>query len=276
MFGRIARRYDLLNHLLSLGLDFYWWRQMAKTAGAKPGIMILDVASGTGDSALALTKKGASVVISDFAMPMLALGLEKYRKKKPFAKLQFCKFNGVDRLRRNKAGRSKGADGEMEGAGVNEVPQLPQGKKPDLLMGAALADAMNLPFKNSTFDAVAICYGIRNVEHRHRAYAEFRRVLKPGGRLVILEFSRPRWAWLRCLYGIYSRYLLPAIGGLVSGDRAAYKYLHESIQRFPSQKELAQEIEKAGFIDVEWQNLSFGIVALHTGTVSVSVNSPAL
>jgi demethylmenaquinone methyltransferase/2-methoxy-6-polyprenyl-1,4-benzoquinol methylase len=220
MFGRIARRYDFLNHVLSLGLDFYWWRQMARAAGAMPGMRVLDVASGTGDSALALTKKGASVAMSDFAMPMLALGLEKYIKR----------------------------------------------KKANLLMGAVAADAMNLPFKNSTFDAVAICYGIRNVECRPRAYAEFTRILKPGGKLVILEFSRPRWAWLRCLYGVYSQYLLPALGGLVSGDRAAYKYLHESIQRFPPQKELALGLENAGFINVEWQDLSFGIVALHTGT----------
>jgi demethylmenaquinone methyltransferase/2-methoxy-6-polyprenyl-1,4-benzoquinol methylase len=221
MFGRIARRYDFLNHILSFGLDFYWWRQMARAAGAKPGMRILDAASGTGDSALALTKRGASVVMSDFAMPMLALGIGKYKKN----------------------------------------------TQEDSLMGAVGADAMNLPLKNSTFDAVAICYGIRNVECRPRAYAEFCRVLKPGGKLVILEFSRPRWAWLRWLYGIYSKYFLPALGGLASGDRAAYKYLHESIQRFPPQKELAQELENAGFINVKWQDLSFGIVALHTGTM---------
>lgn len=135
----------------------------------------------------------------------------------------------------------------------------------DLVLGSIGADAQHLPFQNSSFDAVTICYGIRNVEQRPLAYAEFLRVIKPGGRLVILEFSRPKWGSLRRLYDIYSKYLLPKIGAWISGDKIAYMYLPESIRHFPAQNELAIELENAGFTDVSWRNLCFGIVALHTG-----------
>ncbi|MDR1841776.1 MAG: bifunctional demethylmenaquinone methyltransferase/2-methoxy-6-polyprenyl-1,4-benzoquinol methylase UbiE [Holophagales bacterium] len=219
MFGSIARRYDILNHLLSLGLDFYWWREMARAAGAKPGVRILDVAAGTGDSTLALAKRGADVVASDFTIPMLALGPEKFNK------------SGVA----------------------------------DSVIGSVGADAQQLPFRDSSFDALTICYGVRNVENREKAYAEFNRVLKPGGRLVILEFSRPRRGWLRSFYSAYSRYLLPRLGGWISGDKNAYTYLPESIKRFPPQTDLALELKNAGFTDVTWRDLCLGVVAIHVG-----------
>jgi demethylmenaquinone methyltransferase/2-methoxy-6-polyprenyl-1,4-benzoquinol methylase len=214
MFGRIASHYDLLNHLLSFGLDFYWWRKMAQTAGARPGLRVLDVAAGTCDSTMALVKRGATVVACDFTMQMLLLGQKKF------------------------AGNS--------------------------VLGAVGADARLLPFRDSAFDAVTICFGLRNVEQRAVAYAEFLRVLKSGGKLAVLEFSRPKWGWLRLLYGLYAQCILPALGGWVSGDKEAYKYLPESIRRFPSQAELAAELEEAGFDDVSWQNLSNGIVAVHS------------
>jgi len=133
------------------------------------------------------------------------------------------------------------------------------------ILGLVGADAQNLPFKNSSFDAVTICYGIRNLEQRAIAYAEFRRVLKPGGRLVILEFSTPQWGWIRWLYNLYSQFFLVKLGGLLSGNPLAYTYLRESIKSFPSQPVLARELQSAGYFDVSWQNLSFGIVALHMG-----------
>ncbi|MCE1228866.1 MAG: bifunctional demethylmenaquinone methyltransferase/2-methoxy-6-polyprenyl-1,4-benzoquinol methylase UbiE [Firmicutes bacterium] len=219
MFSGIARRYDLLNHVLSGGLDFYWWRRMARVSGAAPGRRMLDVAAGTGDSSLALARRGAEVVSTDFTHAMLALGPEKFRRK------------GLDAR----------------------------------IWASVGADAQRLPFADATFDGVTICYGIRNVERRERAYAEFLRVLKPGGRLTILEFSRPRWAWLRGLYDFYSLRLLPRIGGWISGDASAYTYLPESIRAFPDQSALAEELRRAGFAEVRWQNLSGGIVALHLG-----------
>jgi demethylmenaquinone methyltransferase/2-methoxy-6-polyprenyl-1,4-benzoquinol methylase len=219
MFGRIARRYDLLNHLLSFGLDFHWWRRMAGEVGGGGGMRVLDVAAGTGDSTLALARRGATVVTSDFTLRMLALGPKKFQ----------C-------------------------AGVA-----------DLVLGPVAADATALPFRSSSFDAVAISYGIRNVEGRAGAYREFLRVLRPGGRLVVLEFSRPIWAWLRLLYGAYGRLLLPAVGRLLSGDAEAYGYLPASIRGFPAQEGLARELRDAGFAAVAWRNLSGGIVALHVG-----------
>jgi len=220
MFGRIAHRYDLLNHLLSFGLDFHWWRRLAAETGARSGMVALDVAAGTGDSTLALARRGATVVTSDFTMRMLARGPAKFKR-----------------------------------AGLSA-----------LVPGSVCADAENLPFRDASFDAVAIAYGIRNVERRADAYKEFLRVLNPGGRLVVLEFSRPARTWLRALYAAYSRLLLPFVGGLLSGDGGAYDYLPETIRGFPPQKELARELEAAGFQCVAWKNLSGGIVALHTGT----------
>jgi len=219
MFSGIAHRYDLLNHVLSLGLDFYWWRRMAATSGAAPGRRLLDVAAGTGDSSLALARRGAEVISTDFTQAMLALGPDKFRKK------------------------------QMDG----------------LVWASVGADAQHLPFQADTFDGVTICYGIRNVERRALAYGEFLRVLKPGGRLTILEFSRPRWSWLRALYDFYSLKLLPRIGGWLSGNPGAYTYLPESIRAFPDQPRLAEEVRLAGFEQVTWRNLSGGIVALHVG-----------
>jgi len=220
MFASIAGRYDLLNHLLSFGLDAYWWRRMARASGAAPGRLILDVAGGTGDSTIALARLGAEVVSTDFTLPMLRLGPDKFRRR------------GLDRLVRLSAG----------------------------------ADALNLPFRDACFDGVTICYGLRNLEDRARAYAEFKRVLKPGGRLTVLEFSTPWMPGLRGLYGLYSRHVLPRLGAWISGDAGAYTYLPESIRAFPNPRALAAELEAAGFRSVGWTGLCGGIVALHRGT----------
>ncbi|MDP2877651.1 MAG: bifunctional demethylmenaquinone methyltransferase/2-methoxy-6-polyprenyl-1,4-benzoquinol methylase UbiE [Holophaga sp.] len=219
MFSGIAHRYDLLNHLLSLGLDFYWWHRMAALSGACPGRLMLDVAAGTGDSSLALAKRGAKVISTDFTHAMLALGPSKFR--------------------------SKGLD--------------------NLIWASVGADAQRLPFLDNHFDGITICYGIRNVEQRSLAYAEFLRVLKPGACLTILEFSRPKWSWLRAFYNFYSLKMLPRIGGWISGNPSAYTYLPESIREFPDQIHLAKELKLAGFANVQWTNLSGGIVAIHAG-----------
>ena len=219
MFAAIAGRYDLLNHLLSGGMDLYWWRRMARTAGARKGMRFLDVAAGTGDSSIALARRGAEVVSTDFTQAMLRLGPATFERK-----------------------------------GLR-----------DRVWASSTADAQRLPFQDRIFDGLSICYGIRNVEDRARAYAEFLRVLKPGGRLVILEFSRPPSALVRGLYDWYSLRILPRIGAWISGNRSAYSYLPESIRGFPDQARLAAELEKAGFEKVRWSNLTGGIVALHSG-----------
>ncbi|MBL0211540.1 MAG: class I SAM-dependent methyltransferase [Holophagaceae bacterium] len=219
MFSGIAGKYDLLNHVLSGGIDFYWWRRMARASGAAKGKRLLDVAAGTGDSSIALARRGAEVVSTDFTHAMLRLGPSKFRQKK------------------------------LE----------------SLIWASADADAQALPFRSEEFDGLTICYGIRNVEDRMKAYAEFLRVLKPGGRLTILEFSTPVLPGFRGLYTWYSLKVLPRIGALISGDRSAYTYLPESIREFPDQPRLAQELKTAGFEQVRWTNLTGGIVALHVG-----------
>ena len=219
MFSGIAGKYDLLNHLLSGGIDFYWWWCMARRSGAAQGKRMLDVAAGTGDSSIALASRGAEVVSTDFTHAMLRLGPVKFRKKSLDA----------------------------------------------LIWASSDADAQALPFKDAIFDGITICYGIRNVERRGRAYAEFLRVLKPGGQLTILEFSTPVIPGFRGLYAWYSLKILPRIGAMISGDSSAYTYLPESIRDFPDQPHLAAELEAAGFKAVHWTNLTGGIVALHVG-----------
>jgi demethylmenaquinone methyltransferase/2-methoxy-6-polyprenyl-1,4-benzoquinol methylase len=220
MFSGIASRYDLLNHVLSLGMDAYWWRRMARLSKAGNGKLYLDVAAGTGDSSLALARRGAQVISSDFTLAMLERGPAKFKAK------------GLDRLIRASVG----------------------------------ADAQALPFRAGQFDGLTICYGIRNVEDRAKAFSEFHRVLRPGGTLTILEFSQPRWAWFRTVYAWYSRVLLPRIGGWISGDPGAYAYLPESIRQFPGPEALAVELERAGFEKIHWRPLTGGIAALHLGS----------
>jgi len=218
MFSAIAGKYDFLNHVLSGGVDFWWWWRMARISGAGPGKLFLDVAAGTGDSSLALARRGAEVISTDFTHAMLRLGPAKFARK-GFAQLIWASCD---------------------------------------------ADAQRLPFKDASFDGLTICYGIRNVENRPRAYAEFLRVLRPGAQLTILEFSTPVLPGLRAFYDWYSLRVLPRIGGWVSGDASAYSYLPESIRTFPNQRALAAELEGAGFRQVRWTNLTGGIVALHT------------
>ncbi|HEX9008835.1 MAG TPA: class I SAM-dependent methyltransferase [Holophagaceae bacterium] len=219
MFSGIAGKYDVLNHVLSGGADFWWWWRMARMSGAAPGKRFLDVAAGTGDSSVALARRGAEVISTDFTHAMLRLGPPKFARK------------GLA----------------------------------DRIWASTDADAQRLPFRDATFDGITICYGIRNVEERPRAYAEFLRVLRPGGQLTILEFSAPVLPGLKPLYDWYSMKVLPRIGARISGDASAYTYLPESIRGFPDQAALAGELTGAGFREVRWINLTGGIVALHTG-----------
>lgn len=127
-----------------------------------------------------------------------------------------------------------------------------------------LADAQDLPFDDASFDVATVAFGVRNLPERERNFAETLRVLKPGGRYVVLEFSRPVFGPWRALYHAYLHHAIPAIGGLLTGDRQSFVYLNDSIRRFPPQAELAEELRAAGFSAVSWRNLTGGVVALHT------------
>jgi len=135
---------------------------------------------------------------------------------------------------------------------------------PDVPVSFSVADAQEIPFADASFDVVTVAFGVRNFPQRERNFAEVLRVLKPGGRYVILEFSRPTLAPWRAVYHVYLRHAIPAIGGVLTGDRDGFVYLNDSIRQFPTQPALAAELREAGFSAITWKDLSGGIVALHT------------
>lgn len=219
VFHSVARRYDVMNDLMSMGLHRAWKAFTVQRAGLRPGMKVLDIAGGTGDLARAFARRvapGGQVWLTDINPSMLGVGR--------------------DRL----------AD---EG----------------LLLPVAVCDAEHLPFPDQTFDRVSVAFGLRNMTHKDRALAEMLRVLKPGGRLMVLEFSQPH-ELLRKPYDAYSFGLLPKLGRWVAKDEDSYRYLAESIRMHPDQKTLAYMMEQIGFARVDWFNLSGGIVALHEGT----------
>ncbi|MBU6439297.1 MAG: bifunctional demethylmenaquinone methyltransferase/2-methoxy-6-polyprenyl-1,4-benzoquinol methylase UbiE [Betaproteobacteria bacterium] len=218
VFDSVAPRYDLMNDLMSAGLHRAWKAFTVQLAGLRPGQRVLDVASGTGDLALAFARRvqpGGMVVATDINGAMLAEGRRR-----------------------------------LLDAGVC-VP-------------AVQCDAERLPFADASFDRVSVAFGLRNMTHKEAALAEFRRVLRPGGKLMVLEFSRP-WEAVRPLYDWYSFQVLPRLGKLVAGDAGSYRYLAESIRKHPDQATLKAMMEQAGFVGVQWYNLSAGVVALHVG-----------
>ncbi len=221
MFGGIAKRYDFLNHFLSINTDKRWRRLVRrKLAGilADPSAVVLDVACGTGDLANELQHDSAAKVIgTDFCRPMLAVAAEKNEKNK------------------------------------TAIPYIE-------------GDALALPFSAESFDAVTIAFGLRNLANFADGLKELRRVLKPGGRLAVLEFSAPVVPGFRQAFQFYFSHVLPRIGGAVSGSRGAYEYLPNSVSKFPDQKNLAEMMREVGFAEVEYQNLTGGIAAIHLGT----------
>jgi len=212
MFDGVAKRYDLVNDLLSLGQTKAWRRATTKIIAPKPGMKILDLAAGTGSSSEPLARAGAAVIPADFSDGMLEAG-RKARPHLPFTK----------------------------------------------------ADALNLPFADNEFDVATISFGLRNTADISKALAEMWRVVKPGGRIVITEFSTPTFAPFRILYLRYLMRALPAIARRTSSNPAAYIYLAESIRAWPNQAALAAEIGAAGWIDISWKNLTGGVVAVHIG-----------
>jgi len=217
MFDAIAPRYDLLNHVLSAGMD-RGWRERAVEALALPErARVLDLCTGTADLAIAtvLRASGATVVGVDFAGEMLRLALEKVRA-----------------------------------ASLERRIRLIRG------------DAARIPLADQSCDAATIAFGIRNVAEPERALAEIARVVRPGGKLAILEFGQPRIPGVRTLYSWYFRYLLPLVGRLVSKHQSAYSYLPASVGTFPPPSEFSRTLAATGFSHVRAVPLTFGIVYL--------------
>lgn len=219
LFNAIAHRYDFLNHLLSGGIDVSWRRKAIEHLRRHAPRTILDVATGTGDFALAALGLNPDRVVGvDIAEQMLAIGRNKARNR-----------------------------------GVQDRLTFEQG------------DAERLAFNDETFDAAIVAFGVRNFENLNRGLREMRRVLKAGGRVVVLEFSRPKAGPFRRIYLAYFRTLLPFIGRLVSGHEGAYTYLPDTVMRFPEGDAFLKQLHDCGFDDLHEERLTFGIATLYSG-----------
>ncbi|MFL5328969.1 MAG: bifunctional demethylmenaquinone methyltransferase/2-methoxy-6-polyprenyl-1,4-benzoquinol methylase UbiE [Gemmataceae bacterium] len=218
MFGEIAPRYDLLNHLLSFNIDRYWRWRTTRLVPPRGTVPILDVCTGTGDLALAYHRAAggkAHVVGSDFCHPMLARGQTKAAGRVEFVE----------------------------------------------------ADAQHLPFPDDMFQITCVGFGLRNVTNYEAGLAEMTRVTQPGGRVAVLEFSKPRhWLFGR-MYRFYFRYLLPLVGQCFSRSKdSAYRYLPASVLEFPDYEALLERMRAQGLRDVWYKPLTFGIATLYVGT----------
>jgi demethylmenaquinone methyltransferase / 2-methoxy-6-polyprenyl-1,4-benzoquinol methylase len=221
MFSRIARRYDVANHLLSGGVDVWWRRRLVAAVRRHAPLDVLDLATGSGDVAFALSKGLPSKITitgMDFCQPMLDEAVIKQQSRGGFGNISFRQ-----------------------------------------------GDGMALPLADQSFDAITISFGLRNMADRHRALSEMHRVLRPGGRLFVLEFSQP-YRWFRPVYYFYLKKLLPAIAAIVTGDRGAYEYLCGSIEQYPGHEAMSAEIRRAGFGTVAVTRMTLGSVALHAAT----------
>ena len=222
MFGRVAPRYDLANHLLSANIDVTWRNHTVRKVRdilMRRDARVMDLACGTGDLLIALEREaGRKLIGSDFCHPML---------QGAFSKL----------------------------------------KKESLKSALVEADGLSLPLADASLDLITIAFGFRNFANYRAGLREMRRVLRKGGALAILEFTQPPNKTFAALYNWYTRRILPVIGGAISGAPEAYKYLPESVRKFPEAPGLADMMRESGFENVEWEYLTFGIVALHIGRI---------
>ncbi|MFT3966637.1 MAG: class I SAM-dependent methyltransferase [Sphingobium sp.] len=217
VFSSVARRYDIMNDAMSVGAHRLWKDQFARRVKPRSGDAILDMAGGTGDIAFRLNKAGAAVTVADINPDMLAVGMERARKR-----------------------------------GIEGLVWTEQ-------------NAEALSFADRQYDAYTIAFGIRNVTDIPAALREARRVLKYGGRFFCLEFSTTLWPGFAELYDAYSHKLVPKIGKLLANDADSYRYLIESIRRFPDMPRFAEMIREAGFAQVKAEPILGGLVAIHSG-----------
>ncbi len=221
VFDSVAKRYDLMNDLMSFGVHRLWKQFAIHCSAARKGHCVLDLAGGSGDLTYLLSKKvghEGRVVLADINRDMLNVGRDKLVDKGLHSSINFVQAN-----------------------------------------------AECLPFADNQFDLITMAFGLRNVTDKQKALNSMYRVCKPGGQLLILEFSKPVLPGLKPLYDAYSFQILPRLGALFAGDQDSYQYLAESIRMHPPQAELQNMIEEAGFAQCTYTNLTGGIVALHTG-----------
>lgn len=224
MFDSIAPAYDVMNRLMTLGIDRRWRRQTVRAAVEGRPSDILDIATGTGDLAIALAKAApqAHVTGVDLSEGMVNIGIRK-----------------------------------VADAGLSDRVSL------------RTADALALPFADNSFDTVTVAFGVRNFEHLAEGYAEMLRVLRPGGRLCVLELTPPSSPLIKPFYAVYTRGVIPVIGRMLSGDSSAYTYLPRSIAAVPARCEMTRLMTDAGFADATWRQFTFGVCTLYTATKGV-------
>lgn len=219
MFNNISKKYDLLNHVLSLGIDITWRKKAIKMLKNDQPKLILDIATGTGDFAIeALALNPDKVIGVDISEGMLAEGRKKLRKRKLDHRIEL-----------------------------------------------QLGDSEKLLFEENKFDAVIVSFGVRNFETLEKGLSDMYRVLKPGGKTVIVEFSKPKKFPMKQVYNVYFKYILPQIGKVVSKDNAAYTYLPESVQAFPDGDDFLRILERVGFKKTTCKLLTFGISSIYIG-----------
>lgn len=220
MFNNISKKYDFLNHFLSLGIDRIWRKKAIKELREIKPDRILDIATGTGDFALAALKIDPSEVIGiDISEGMLNVGKEKMKKKKV-----------------------------------------------DHIITLQLADSENLPFDDNYFDALTVGFGVRNFENLEKGLSEMLRVIRPEGKAIILEFSKPKKFPVKHGFGFYSKYIIPLLGKSISNDKRAYAYLPESVLAFPEGDDFKNILRKVGYQNVKSRLVSGGIATIYIGS----------
>jgi demethylmenaquinone methyltransferase/2-methoxy-6-polyprenyl-1,4-benzoquinol methylase len=219
MFNNISRRYDFLNHFLSLGIDRIWRKKAVNMLRELKPQRILDLASGTGDFAIASLKLQPKEIIGmDISEGMLAVGKEKMKKK------------GVETI-----------------------------------ISMRLGDSENLPFEDNYFDAITVGFGVRNYENLSKGLTEMLRVVRPGGKIIILEFSKPKKFPVKHYFAFHSKYIIPFFGKYISKDDKAYAYLPESVQAFPEGMDFMKILQSIGYKNVSEKLVSGGIATIYSG-----------
>jgi demethylmenaquinone methyltransferase / 2-methoxy-6-polyprenyl-1,4-benzoquinol methylase len=235
VFDSVAGKYDLMNDLMSGGLHRLWKDRFVRQVRPRPGLHYLDVAGGTGDIAFRIKRE---------LEKKRTRGLESSNPQTLNSSITICDLDETM--------LSVGRDRAIDRGWLNDF---------DWITGNAEA----LPLPDNSIDVYTIAFGMRNVTHIDTALSEAFRVLKAGGRFYCMEFSHVDEPFLARLYDTYSRNIIPVLGDVVANDRESYQYLIESIGKFPSQKDFARRIERAGFENVRFSNLTFGITSVHTG-----------
>uniref|UniRef100_A0A0B8RNV2 2-methoxy-6-polyprenyl-1,4-benzoquinol methylase, mitochondrial n=1 Tax=Philothamnus irregularis TaxID=1899461 RepID=A0A0B8RNV2_9SAUR len=255
VFENVAKKYDIMNDSMSLGIHRVWKDALLRQMNPYPGAQLIDVAGGTGDIA--------------FRFINYVRSQREYQIQQKLRNHQNLSWQEITQLYQEEENGSLGGshvvicdiNKEMVKVGKQKSQQLGYSEGLSWVVG----DAQDLPFDDDKFDFYTIAFGIRNVTHMDQALQEAYRVLKPGGRFLCLEFSHINNSLLSSLYDLYSFQVIPVLGEIIAGDWKSYQYLVESIRRFPTQEEFKELIEEAGFLKVDYRNLTSGMVAIHSG-----------